>query len=100
MKLTDLNKGHSPLDEQHPREVKFSVIDGDFNGGNYPSEGNIGTLIEHDSRSIGLLTRIPLQPGNLIKFDHGGMPQLGIVMWSVESSDNFRIQVRFLQPDT
>jgi hypothetical protein len=37
-----------------------------------------------------------LQPGNIVKFDHGSTTRMGIVMWSVESSDNFRIQVRFL----
>lgn len=99
MKLTDDNIGLFPLDEQHPREVTFSIIDSDFSNEIYPSVGNTGTLIEHDTHGIGLLTRIPLQPGNLVKFDHAGMSKVGIVMWSVESSDNFRIQVRYLQPD-
>ena len=55
-----------------------------------------GTLIDLDKVSMGLLTKLPLQPGNIVKFDHGGTTRMGIVMWSVESSDNFRIQVRFL----
>jgi len=57
-----------------------------------------GTLIDLDKVSIGLLTELPLQPGNIVKFDQGGISKMGVVMWSVESSDddNFRIQVRFL----
>jgi hypothetical protein len=96
MSRADNDKESFPLDEQPSREVEFSVIDGDFTCGKFPSATNTGTLIDLDSTGIGLTTNIPLQPGNIVKFDHEGMSKLGIVMWSVESSDNFRIQVRFL----
>jgi hypothetical protein len=85
-----------PLDKDHPREIEFSVIDSDFDCGKVVGPKNTGTLIDLDIVGIGLLTRIPLQPGNIVKFDHGGITKTGIVMWSVESSDNFRIQVRFI----
>jgi hypothetical protein len=100
MSRTDDNKEIAPQDEQSSREVEFSVIDGDFTCGQLPNATNTGTLIDLDNTGIGLTTNIPLQPGNIVKFDQGGMSKLGIVMWSVESSDkssdNFRIQVRFL----
>jgi len=89
-------KDNVPLDEDHPREVEFSVIDADLGCGKPMTLTSTGTLIDLDIVSIGLLTKLPLQPGNIVKFDHGGMSKTGIVMWSVESSDNFRIQVRFL----
>jgi len=87
---------NAPLDENHPREVEFSVIDADLGCGKPMTLNSIGTLIDLDKVSMGLLTKLPLQPGNIVKFDHGGVTKMGIVMWSVESSDNFRIQVRFL----
>jgi hypothetical protein len=93
---TSENINSAPLDDLQPDQVEFSVIDGDFSCGRFPSVTNTGTLIDLDSSGIGLLTHVPLQPGNIVKFDHGGMSKLGIVMWSVESSNNFRIQVRFL----
>jgi hypothetical protein len=85
-----------PFDEKHPREVEFSVIDADLGCGKPMTINSTGTLIDLDKVSMGLLTKLPLQPGNIVKFDHGGATRMGIVMWSVESSDNFRIQVRFL----
>jgi hypothetical protein len=85
-----------PSDENRPREVEFSVIDADLGCGKPMTVNSTGTLIDLDKVSMGLLTKLPLQPGNIVKFDHGGTTRMGIVMWSVESSDNFRIQVRFL----
>lgn len=85
-----------PSDENRPREVEFSVIDADLGCGKPMTLNSTGTLIDLDKVSMGLLTKLPLQPGNIVKFDHGGTTRMGIVMWSVESSDNFRIQVRFL----
>jgi len=87
---------HVPLDENSPQEVEFSVIDADLGCGKPMTLKSTGTLIDLDLVSIGLLTRLPLQPGHIVKIDHGGITKTGIVMWSVESSDNFRIQVRFL----
>jgi hypothetical protein len=83
-------------DKNHPHEVEFSVIDADLGCGKPMTLNSTGTLIDIDKVSMGLLTKLPLQPGNIVKFDHGGTTRMGIVMWSVESSDNFRIQVRFL----
>jgi len=87
-----------PLDKNHPGEVEFSVIDADLGCGKPMTLQSTGTLIDLDKVSIGLLTELPLQPGNIVKFDQGGISKMGVVMWSVESSDddNFRIQVRFL----
>ena len=85
-----------PSDENRPREVEFSVIDADLGCGKPMTLNSTGTLIDLDKVSMGLLTKLPLQPGNVVKFDHGGTTRMGIVMWSVESADNFRIQVRFL----
>ncbi|HEX9020475.1 MAG TPA: hypothetical protein VF903_04390 [Nitrospirota bacterium] len=90
------NEKKPAADEQRPREVEFSVVNADFGCGEFQGPRNTGTLIDLDSAGIGLLTRLPLQPGNIVKFEDGGASKLGIVMWSVESSDNFRIQVRFL----
>jgi hypothetical protein len=87
---------NAPLDDDHPREVEFSVIDADLGCGKPMTLNSTGTLIDLDKVSMGLLTKLPLQPGNIVKFDHGGTTRMGIVMWSVESLDNFRIQVRFL----
>jgi hypothetical protein len=89
-------KDNVPLDKNNPREVKFSVIDADIGCGKPLSFNGTGTLIDLDIVSIGLLTEIPLEPGNIVKFDHGGINKMGVVMWSVESSNNFRVQVRFL----
>lgn len=86
----------SPRDRQEPCEIEFSVIDVDFGCGELLNPRNTGTLVYRDSIEMGLLTPIPLQPGNIVKFNHEGMSKLGIVMWSVESSDNYRIQVRFV----
>lgn len=90
------NEEKFPVNEQVPREVEFSVVNADFGCGEFQNPRSTGTLIDLDSSGLGLLTQIPLQPGNIVKFEHGGASKLGIVMWSVESSDNFRIQVRFL----
>ena len=79
-----------------PREIEFSVVNADFGCGKLLSPKSTGTLINRDVAGIGLLTQLPLQPGNIVKFEHDGTTKLGVVMWSVESSDNFRIQVRYL----
>jgi len=94
MKHTE--KEGSPPDEQPQREIDFYVINADFGCGEFKSPRNTGTLIDLDGAVMGMLTQIPLQPGNIVELDHEGTSKLGIVMWSVESSNNFRVQVRFV----
>jgi hypothetical protein len=95
MKRTE-DEESSPLDGQEPCEVEFCVIDVDFGCGELLNPRKTGTLIYRDSIEMGLLTLTPLQPGNIFKFNHEGMSKLGIVMWSVESSNSYRIQLRFV----
>jgi len=90
------NEDNAPADRQETCEVEFSVIDVDFGCGELLNPRNTGTLIYRDSIEMGLLTHVPLQPGNIVKFNHESITKLGIVMWSVESSDNYRIQLRFV----
>lgn len=89
-------KNSAPSNKHQPREVEFFVVEADVGCGTPLSFNGTGTLIDLDVVSIGLLTEVPLQPGNIVKFDHGGTTKTGVVMWSVESSDNFRVQVRFI----
>ena len=95
MKRTE-DEESSPRDRQKTCEVEFSVIDVDFGCGELLNPKKTGTMIYRDSIEMGLLTPIPLQPGNIVKFNHEGMSKLGIVMWSVELSNNFRVQLRFV----
>jgi hypothetical protein len=83
-------------DKGPPQEIEFSVVDADLGCGKPMTLKSTGTLIDVDLVSIGLLTQLPLQPGHIVTINQGGTTKKGIVMWSVESSDNFRIQVRFL----
>ncbi len=84
--------GNQPL----PQEVAFSIIDSESMTGELMSGNNTGMLVDLDSNGVSLLTRIPVAPGNIVKLSHRGTSRLGIVMWSVESLDNCRIQVRFI----
>lgn len=84
------------LSDQLPQEVAFSILDSDCMSGACPGNKNTGRLIDLDQYCISLLTRAPVQPGNIIRLDHRGIARLGVVMWTVESSDTCRIQVRFL----
>ncbi len=85
-----------PSGDQPPQEVAFSIIDSDSMTGELLSGNNTGMLIDLDNNGISLLTRIPVAPGNIVRLNHRGSSRLGVVMWSVESSDNCRIQVRFI----
>jgi len=97
VKLTD-NQDSAPLHRHHPAEIEFSILDGDNICRKCVGEKNTATVIDRDSSGIGILTPVPLQPGNIVKFVSSGTATFGIVMWSVESADNFRIQVRYLKP--
>jgi hypothetical protein len=61
-----------PLDENLPREIEFFVIDADFDCEKLPGPKITGTLIDQDIVGTGLLTALRLQPGNIVKFNHGG----------------------------
>lgn len=78
------------------QEVLFSIINSDSVSGEILSGNNTGTLLDVDSNGISLLTRVRVQPGNILRLDHRGTSRIGVVMWSVESSNNCRIQVRFI----
>ncbi len=88
----------SSLDEQQPQEVEFLIIDNTAEFGNEKLRNpvNTGTLVDLSSSGTGMLTRIPLQPGDMVRLAHGGKQRVGIVMWSVESANNYRVQMRFL----
>lgn len=85
-----------PSDEQVPREITFSIIDSQTRSEASPGPNSTGTLVDIDGNGLSLLTRTPIQTGNIVKFNHRGASKLGVVMWSVESSDTCRIQVRFI----
>ena len=84
--------------KEHPPEIEFSILDGDNVCKRCVGEKNKATVIDRDGAGIGMLTPLPLQPGNIVKFMESGTATFGIVMWSVESADNYRIQVRYLKP--
>lgn len=85
------------MDEQCSGEVEFFVVENNAApGAETRGRGNTGTLIEWSSSGTGMLTLIPLQPGDIVQLRHEGASKLGIVMWSVESSNKFRIQMRFV----
>lgn len=85
------------MDEQYSGEVEFFIVENSAGpGAENRGPGNTGTLIEWSSSGTGMLTRIPLQPGNMVRLNHEGASKLGIVMWSVESSNKFRVQMRFV----
>jgi hypothetical protein len=88
----------NPKDERRHREVEFFIINKNTGAGkgDYKGPKNTGTLIELDSTGMGMLTHVPLQPGDIVELDQGGASATGIVMWSIESSDKFRIQMRFV----
>lgn len=97
MRLAD-NESSVPLKRPHPAEIEFSILDGDNVCRQCVGEKNTATVIDRDGSGIGILTPVPLQPGNIVKFMSSGSAVFGIVMWSVESADNYRIQVRYLKP--
>jgi hypothetical protein len=82
--------------DQLPQEVTFSIIDSPAGSGELLNANSRGTLIELDDHGISLVTRVPIEPGNIVRLDHRGVSKVGIVMWSVESADNCRIQIRFI----
>lgn len=96
MSCADDQKNFSNRDQPLPQEVAFSVIDSEAMTGELLSGNNTGMLIDLDDNGVSLLTRIPVAPGNIVRLSHRGASRLGIVMWSVESPDNCRIQVRFI----
>jgi hypothetical protein len=85
-----------PSRDQLPREVTFSVIDSPAGSGELLNANATGTIVDLDDHGISLVTRVPVEPGNIVRLDHGGISKIGIVMWSVESAENCRIQVRFI----
>ena len=96
--MSEMINDNPTREEQHRREVEFFIINKntEVGKGDYKGPRNTGTLIELDSTGMGMLTHVPLQPGDLVELDHGGASATGIVMWSIESSDKFRIQMRFV----
>jgi len=96
--MNDMIIDNQPRDEQHHRQVEFFIINKntEVGKGDYKGPRNTGTLIALDSTGMGMLTHVPLQPGDIVELDHGGASATGIVMWSIESSDKFRIQMRFV----
>ena len=96
--MTNTGKNSAPEDEQRPREVEFLIVTKNaYLGDEKPkSPRNTGMLVDLDGTGAGMLTRVPLQPGDMVRLDHEGTSKLGVVMWSVESSNNFRVQMRFL----
>jgi len=62
----------------------------------FPQSELRGTIIDMSASGIGLLTDCTLKPGNLLKFNHSDLPQLGVVMWTVNTGDKFRVGIRFL----
>ena len=87
----------SPLqDDPPPGNIDFYVITTDFGCGEIKSSKNTGTLVDLTGAGMGMLTRVPLKPGNIVELGREGESRLGIVMWSVEDSTQFRVQVRFV----
>jgi len=85
------------MDAQQAQEVEFVVIENhDAFNENIRYQRNTGTLIDQDSSGTGMLTHVPLQPGDLVRLGQEGSSRTGIVMWSVESSNKFRVQMRFV----
>jgi hypothetical protein len=90
---------NAPLrDEQPPHEVEFVIVNAnsEVDPDKLKSPRNTGTLIDLSNSGTGMLTDVALQPGDMVRLDHDGASKVGIVMWSVESSNNFRVQMRFL----
>ena len=85
-----------PSRDQLPQEVNFSIIDSPAGSGELLNASSKGTLMELDEHGISLITKVPIEPGNIVRLDHRGVSKVGIVMWSVESADNCRIQIRFI----
>ena len=86
------------MNEPHSHDVEFVVIDNHAGFCNEDLKGqwNTGTLIDPDSNGTGMLTHVPLQPGDMVRFGRGDASKTGIVMWIVDSSNKFRIQMRFV----
>ncbi len=88
---------NGPVGEQHHSDVEFIIINNaEFIDGKIKSPRNTGIVIDWDSRGTGMLTDTPLQPGDMVQVNNGGTYKTGIVMWSVESSNKFRVQMRFV----
>jgi hypothetical protein len=85
-----------PSGDELPQEVSFSIIDSPAGSGELLNADSKGTLVERDDRGISLLTRMPIEPGNIVRLNHRGVSKVGIVMWSVESADSCRVQIRFI----
>jgi hypothetical protein len=96
--MNNANQSGFVVDEQHPREVEFFIINNDtvLSDGARRSARNTGTLIDLNSAGMGILTHVPLQPGDMVELHHDGVPAKGIVMWSIASSSKFRIQMKFV----
>jgi hypothetical protein len=91
-------RGHDdlPSPDAAPREVTFAIIDSPGGSAELLNADATGTLLDLDEHGISLRTRVPVEPGNILRLCHGGVSKVGIVMWSVESAEHCRIQVRFV----
>lgn len=96
--MTFADTENSPLNERHADEVEFIVVDkyADFGDAYLTGPRNTGTLIDLDSGGTGMLTHVPLQPGDRVRLGHGDASKVGVVMWIVESSNKFRVQMKFV----
>jgi len=56
-----------------------------------------GTLIDISRNGIGFLTDVPLKPGNVLKFNNFDACNSGIVMWTLQTEQNYRVGVRFVE---
>ena len=92
--MTFADKENSPQNKQHADEVEFIVVDNHADFGDEKLRGprNTGTLIDLDCSGTGMLTPVPLQPGDMVRLGHGDTSKMGIVMWSVESSNKFMVR--------
>ena len=89
-------RGQENAPSREQPEITFSIIDSPAGSGELLNANATATIVDRDAHGVSLVTRIPVEPGNIVRLNQEGVSKVGVVMWSVESADQCRIQVRFI----
>lgn len=77
-------------------KIEFSVIVCDGIISKSLDEINSAIVLNSDSNGVGILTSLPLKPGNIIVVKTDDKSVFAKVMWSVDTAGQYRVQTRYM----
>lgn len=88
--------------KRQPKEetIKFHIVGDEASWSNLPSTEIEASLVDVSETGLGISLQTPLKPGKLIKFldkkNNRNLPDMGVVMWTTESTDGVRAGIKLI----